>query len=398
MIKKDYKGRIIFHIDMNAFFCSVAEIINPSLRGKAFAIGREGTTKGVLSTASYEARKYGIHSAMPTIEALKKYPKLLVIHIDYKHYEEYHKKFVKLIKEYTDIIEVASIDEVYADMTELSFEKHPIIIAKEIQLRLIRELDLKASIGIGPTLFLAKMASDMQKPLGLVVLRKRDKVEKLYPLSVSEIYGIGKMTYPKLIDAGIKTIADFDNPNNKNIICNIISDSHYEYILDCINGKTTNIVDSNRYGDSQSISSMTTFDIHKTSAIELIYESRSIIRDVYKRLIDGEYLFKSIILTLRDSSFNTFSRRKTLDEYSSELYIINETIEDLIEEYFDETKSYRLLGVGLSNLIKQSDYKKEYNLFNIDNNLEKENEIDKLMSSINEKYGKDLINWYKDKK
>ena len=398
MIKKDYKGRIIFHIDMNAFFCSVAEIINPSLRGKAFAIGRERTTKGVLSTASYEARKYGIHSAMPIIEALKKYPKLLVIHIDYKHYEEYHKKFVKLIKEYTDIIEVASIDEVYADMTELSFEKHPIIIAKEIQLRLIRELDLKASIGIGPTLFLAKMASDMQKPLGLVVLRKRDKVEKLYPLSVSEIYGIGKMTYPKLIDAGIKTIADFDNPNNKNIICNIISDSHYEYILDCINGKTTNIVDSNRYGDSQSISSMTTFDIHKTSAIELIYESRSIIRDVYKRLIDGEYLFKSIILTLRDSSFNTFSRRKTLDEYSSELYIINETIEDLIEEYFDETKSYRLLGVGLSNLIKQSDYKKEYNLFNIDNNLEKENEIDKLMSSINEKYGKDLINWYKDKK
>ena len=99
MIKNNYKGRIIFHIDMNAFFCSVAEILNPSLRGKAFAIGRENTTKGVLSTASYEARKYGIHSAMPTIEALKKYPKLLIVHIDYKHYEEYHYKFVKLIKE-----------------------------------------------------------------------------------------------------------------------------------------------------------------------------------------------------------------------------------------------------------------------------------------------------------
>ena len=98
MEKNKNEVRIIFHIDMNAYFCSVAEILDPSLRGKAFAIGREGTTKGVLSTASYEARKYGIHSAMPTIEAYKKLPSLLVIHIDYKHYVDYHYKFVNLIK------------------------------------------------------------------------------------------------------------------------------------------------------------------------------------------------------------------------------------------------------------------------------------------------------------
>ena len=114
MSKKE--TRIIFHIDMNAFFCAVACILDPSLRGKPFAIGREGSLRGVLSTASYEARAYGIHSAMSIIEAYKKLPSLLVIHIDYKYYEEYHNKFVKLISEYIKLIEVASFDEVYADM------------------------------------------------------------------------------------------------------------------------------------------------------------------------------------------------------------------------------------------------------------------------------------------
>ena len=398
MIKNNYKGRIIFHIDMNAFFCSVAEILNPSLRGKAFAIGRENTTKGVLSTASYEARKYGIHSAMPTIEALKKYPKLLIVHIDYKHYEEYQYKFVKLIKEYTNLYEVASIDEYYADMTELSYKKHPLIIAKEIQLRLLRELDLKCSIGIGPTLFLAKMASDMKKPLGLTVLRKRDKEEKLYPLSVEDIYGIGKKTSPKLISAGIKTIKDFDNPENKDLIITLIGERQYEYVIDSINGKTSNVIDKDRYSDSQSISTMTTFDIHKGSSVELIYESRYLIREVYNRLTEGKYYYKSIILTLRDSSFKTISRRKTFNDYTNDLYLINETIEDLIEQYFEEGNTYRLIGVGLSNLIKENEIKKEYNLFNLDETYDKTHEINKLLDDINSKYNKDIINWYKDKK
>ena len=163
---KNYKGRIIFHIDMNAYFCSVQCILNPSLRGKAFAVGREGTYKGVISTASYEARKLGIHSAMPIADAYRKVPDLLIISPNFEEYKKYHYAFVKIIKEYTDIIEVASIDELYADMTKISETRHPMLVAKEIQLRLLKELDLPCSIGIAPTLFLAKMASDMQKPLG----------------------------------------------------------------------------------------------------------------------------------------------------------------------------------------------------------------------------------------
>jgi len=386
-------GRVIFHIDMNAFFCSVAEINDPSLRGKAFAIGREGSYKGVLSTASYEARKYGIHSAMSQVEAFRLLPSLKIVNPDFKSYQKYHHKFVDLILEYTKIVEVASVDEVYADMTEISKKRHPIILAKEIQYRLLHELNLRASIGIGPTLFYAKMASDMKKPLGLTVIRKKEKEEKLYPLSVKDIFGIGKKTYPKLIDNGINTIGDFMNLDNKDKIINLIGKAQYDYAYEHIMGNSTNIVDPNRYSDSQSISTSHTFDVFITTAEELIYESRSMVREIHYRLTKDDYLAKSIILTLRDSNFKTFSRRTTLDEYTDDLSLINEIISDLIDEYFTPGVSYRLLGVGLANLIKKENLPKEYNLFTINDETEKEFIINDMVKEFQNKFGKNVIKW-----
>ena len=395
---KNYKGRIIFHIDMNAYFCSVHCKLNPTLRGKAFAVGREGTYKGVLSTASYEARKLGIHSAMPIIEAYKILPNLLVVNSNYEEYKKYHYLFVNIIREYTNLIEVASIDELYADMTEISEKIHPVVLAKEIQLRLLRELDLPCSIGIAPTLFLAKMASDMKKPLGLTVLRKREIKEKLYPLSVKDIFGIGKKTYPKLIDAGINTIEDFMNSENEELIIKLIGNNSYSYAKNCILGKSSNEVIPDRYNNSKSISTETTFDIHKDSLVDILSVLRSLLRDIHGRLVKGEYVTKTVVLTMRDSQFNTISRRKTIDEYTDDIFIFNNLIEDLLNELMDETKSYRLVGVGFSNIIKRSELKEEYNLFTINDKTIKENNIKKLMKDINNKFGDDIIYFNKDKK
>lgn len=395
---KNYKGKIIFHIDMNAYFCSVHCKLNPTLRGKAFAVGREGTYKGVLSTASYEARKLGIHSAMPIIEAYKILPTLLVVNSNYEEYKKYHYLFVNIIREYTNLIEVASIDELYADMTEISEKIHPVVLAKEIQLRLLRELDLPCSIGIAPTLFLAKMASDMKKPLGLTVLRKREIKEKLYPLSVKDIFGIGKKTYPKLIDAGINTIEDFMNPENEELIIKLIGNNSYSYAKNCILGKSSNEVIPDRYNNSKSISTETTFDIHKDSLVDILSVLRSLLRDIHGRLVKGEYVTKTVVLTMRDSQFNTISRRKTIDEYTDDIFIFNNLIEDLLNELMDETKSYRLVGVGFSNIIKRSELKEEYNLFTINDKTIKENNIKKLMKDINNKFGDDIIYFNKDKK
>ena len=395
MIKKENHAKIIFHIDMNAFFCSVACILNPSLRGKAFAIGRENTYKGVISTASYEARKYGINSAMPLVEAYKKLPDLIVVHIDYKYYEEYHNKFIKLISGYTKLIEVASIDEVYADMTEASKDKHPIVLAKEIQARLLKEYSLSCSIGIAPTLYLAKMASDIKKPLGVTVLRKRDVSNVLYPLSVKEIFGIGKKTYPRLIDNNIKLISDFMNLENKNKIINLIGENSYNHAYNCLIGNSTNIVNPNRHSESASISTSATFDVFKTSEADILYELRRMTRDVVNKMNADGYFTKTITITLRDSDFKTINRQISLDDYTNDYLIIVDCVAELLEENIEE-KSYRLVGMGVSNLVLGSNLPKEYNLFTINDAETKEETINTLIREFQSKYGEKIL--YRKKK
>lgn len=396
IIKKENHSKIIFHIDMNAFFCAVACILNPSLRGKAFAIGRENSYKGVISTASYEARAFGIHSAMPLSEAYRKKPDLIVVHIDYKYYTEYHNKFIKLISQYSNLVEVASIDEVYADMTEISKVKHPLVVAREVQARLLKEHGLSCSIGVAPTLFLAKMASDMKKPLGLTVLRKRDVKNVLYPLSVKDIFGIGKKTYPKLIDKGIKTIEDFMDLNNKERIINLIGENQYNHSYNCIIGNSTNIVDPNRYSDSESISTSATFDIALTTISEVLFELRRMSREVISKMNKDNYLAKTVSITLRDSDFNTITRRKSLDEYTNDFSIIFDMITELTESYFDSEKAYRLVGMGVSNLINKNDLPREYNLFTIDDINEKEEIVNKMIKDFQTKYGEKIL--YRRKK
>ena len=395
---KNYNGRIIFHIDMNAYFCSVHCKLNPTLRGKAFAVGREGTYKGVLSTASYEARKYGIHSAMPIIEAYKILPTLLVVNHNFSEYKKNHYLFIDIIKQYTNLIEVASIDEVYADMTDACKNKHPLVLAKEIQLRILRELDLPCSIGIAATLFLAKMASDIKKPLGVTMIRRGELDKILYPLSVKDIFGIGKKTYPRLIENGIETIGDFMNPENEDLIISLIGINSYSYAKECILGRSSDKVMPDRHATSKSISTETTFDVHLGSVVEILAVLRGLLRDITKRLIDGDYVTKTVVLTMRDSDFHTISKRTSLNEYTDDIYVFNNVIEDLLTELIEEDKTYRLVGVGFAGIIKRSELKEEYNLFTINDKVIKENNIKKLMKDINDKFGEDIIYFNKDKK
>ena len=224
------KAKVIFHIDLNQFFCSVAIIKNPRLKGKAFAIGRENSTKGVVSTASYEARAYGVHAGMPLIEAYQKLPSLIVVDYGYEIYQEYSQKFFKLIKSYVNKVEQTSIDEGYIDVTPITLDinRHPLDLAKEIQVRALKELNLPCSIGIAPTLYLAKMASDIKKPLGITILRIRDIPNLLHDLDVKEIFGIGKKTYPILHEEGIHTIKDFVDKENEELVRDIVG-SQYDY-------------------------------------------------------------------------------------------------------------------------------------------------------------------------
>ena len=205
-MEKKYK--VIFHVDLNAFFASCEMAQNPALKKVPLGIGGR-KDRGVLTTANYEARKYGVSSAMPVMEARRLCPNLEVLPVNFPLYEKYSNIFFDLLSEYSDTIEKGSIDEGYLDMTNPKVDKHPLELAKEIQTRLLEEHDLPVSIGVAPNMFLAKMASNMKKPLGVTVLRRRDIEEKLWPLPIEAMHGIGKKTYPDLKLIGIQTIGQF---------------------------------------------------------------------------------------------------------------------------------------------------------------------------------------------
>ena len=382
--------KIILHVDMNAFFCSVAEIIYPHLRGKVFAIGRENSYRGVLSTASYAARKLGVHSAMSLKEAYDLVPDLLVVSLDYSIYEKYHIMFVNILKQYSKLIEVASIDEAYIDITEMSKVKHPLVIAKEIQLRILKECGLSCSIGVAPTLFLAKMASDMKKPLGITVLRKREVKELLYPLSVKEIFGIGKKTYPTLINNGIKTIGDFMDEKNKELVINLVGDNSYNYVVSHVLGNSSNIVDPNRYSNSESISTSVTYDRIIEGETEVLYEMRKLTREVINRINEKNYCGKTITITLRNTDFKTITRSKTVDDYLYEYNDVFEIVTELVETNY-KNEPLRLLGVGISQLVDKNNIPKEYNLFTISDKDTKDYVVKNLIKEYQQKYGEKAL-------
>ena len=388
-MRKQNNAKIILHVDMNAFFCSVACLLNPALRGKVFAIGRENSYRGVISSASYEARALGIHSAMSLKEAYTLVPDLIVVSIEYSYYTYYHHQFIHILQQYSSLVEVASIDEAFIDITELSKTRHPLVIAKEIQLRILKEVGLSCSIGIAPTLFLAKMASDLKKPLGITVLRKRDVQTILYPLSVSDIFGIGKKTYPILINNNIKKISDFMNLENRNKILDLIGPTSYHNTYESILGNSTNIVDPNRRSESESISTSQTFDQIIQSQIEVLYELRKMTLELMNKLRKRKYYTKTITIVLRNVDFKTITRSKSIN-YTDDFDEIYDTIVDLVEEHYKD-EPLRLLRVGLSNLKEYHTLPKEYNLFTIPNVEEKQVTISKLIKEYQNKYGEKAL-------
>ena len=388
--------KVIFHIDLNQFFCSVAILKNPRLKGKAFAIGRENSTKGVVSTSSYEARKFGITAGMPLIEAYQKLPSLIVVDYGHDLYVEYSKIFFKFLSKYSSEIEQTSIDEGFIDVTDITIKvnRHPFDLAKEIQSRALKELSLPLSIGIAPTLYLAKMASDLKKPLGITILRIKDIPELLYPLDVKEIFGIGKKTYPVLKNVGIMTIGDFVNPNNENVVRKIVGNT-YDHYIEALSGKSTNVVDPKRYSDPESISKSVTFDTPLVTYYDILDNILKLSYDTYSELKKAKKKAKTVSITLRDTNFQTITRSKSLNEYTNDKTLLMYYIEELVEDNFNG-QTLRLVGAGFSNLIDEANIDEEITLFNYQDVYEKEETLKNLMKDFDKRFGSKSLFFAKD--
>lgn len=359
------KPKIIFHIDLNAFYASVEMILDPHLKNRVFAVGGKGSyfRDGILTTASYKARKYGIKSGMSINEALNRYPRLIIVPNNFPAYHKYSNIFYNYLKQYSNQIYKASIDEVYMDVTEISKEIHPLELAKKIQTELNEIHGLPVSIGIGPTLFLAKMGSDYRKPLGITVMRKRDVPKKLFPKSIGSVFGIGVKTKERLNDIDIITIADFANLENKNKIIEAVGENIYYSTICDLNGDSTDFVDVNKHLIPQSISNETTL-AHDIDILEVLKERLDeLFEETYGRLVKEDLICKSVFIKIRYYNFKTTTKTVSLSDYNNDYDQLKFIANELLENHYNGTP-VRLIGVGFSNIIRKADYKEDRTLFN----------------------------------
>lgn len=384
-------NRIILHIDMNAYFASVAVLLHPEYKNKPLIVGGEGN-RGIVSTASYEARKYGIHSAMPTYQAKQLCKNLIICNPDFEVYEKYTYLFVQIIKRYSKVIEMASIDECYVDMTEsLKNEEDPLKIIKNIQYSILNELGLPCSIGVAPNKFLAKMASDMKKPLGITVLKKSDIKHKLWPLPINEMYMIGKKTAPKLENIGIKTIGDLANYEDKEKLRTVLG-SGTEHMINWANGIDYSPV-LVQVDDLKSVGHSRTFGQDTNDTVEMYDMLRKLAYMVSNRAKEQYLWGNSIQLTIKYADFSIVNRTRTIGCNTNEFSMIHDVAVSLFESNYTGEK-IRLLGIALQNTVKIDDYHYQMSIFdNFDEPKEEPNvsKIKKIISSINKELGDNVL-------
>ena len=353
-------SRVYFHIDLNAFFASCEELLDPSLRGKPLVVGGK-SRRSVISTANYEARKYGIHSAMPMQQAEKLCKDLVIVNGHYAFYSDMSHQFMQIIHSYTDLVEKASIDECYADMTDVICRyPKPLDVAFEIQRRVLEETGLRCSIGIGPNMFLAKMASDMKKPMGITVLRIRDVPEKMWPLPIKEMQGIGKRTVPLMEDLNIHTIKDLATYQDLNALKPVLG-KNIESMINRANGYDDRTLMTDYDSKSMGISETLLEDV--TDYDELRGLIRTLCRRLSKRLKEAHKAGYHVSMRICYYDFRNANKSKKLSApiWTSDDLFVQAMI--LFDSSYEEEEAVRLIGVSVSDFAGEDFLAKQVSLF-----------------------------------
>lgn len=351
---------VYFHIDLNAFFANAEILLNPELKGKPIVISG-ATRRSVVSTASYEARAFGIHSAMPVSEAKKLCRDLIIVEGHYTWYRNLSDRFMEIVRSYTNLAEQASVDECYADMTETikSYEK-PLDLAWSLQRKVYSELGLTCSIGVAPNMFLAKMASDMKKPNGITVLRIRDIQEKLWPLPIQDMRGIGTKTVPYMLEMGIHTIKDLANYKDINRLKDIFGKNTQE-IIDRANGIDHRELETEWDAKSMGISETLLEDMNEYE--ELVGLIRALSRDLSRRLKNAGKVGSSISIRICYYDFRNVTRARKLNEPIWRGDDIYNAAMSLFEDNWDEGEAVRLLGITIGDFADDNYMASQLNLF-----------------------------------
>ncbi len=340
------KYRKIIHVDMDAFFASIEQRDFSEYRGRPLVVG--GSAKrGVVAAASYEARKFGIHSAMPSSRAASLCKDLIFVKGRYEVYSSTSKQIMEIFNRYTDLVEAMSLDEAYLDVTENNLnEPLALEIAKQIQNDIWNETQLTASAGVSYNKFLAKIASDLNKPNGIKVIHPTQAVEILSKLPIHKFYGIGKVTADKLRQRNINLGADLQNLDLIHMEALFGKNGYFFHqICQGIDNRPVKSIHG-----IKSVGAERTFFDDLVSESEIKEIIKNIALKISERLLKKELSGKNITLKVRFSDFSTFSRSKMLDnEISSEIEIQFFALE-LFNLFWDKQTPIRLIGISISHL------------------------------------------------
>lgn len=338
-------NRKIIHIDMDAFYASVEQMDNPLLRGKPVAVGGS-ENRGVVAAASYEARKFGVRSALSGVLAKKYCPELIFVKPRFDRYKEISNIIRKIFHEYTDLVEPLSLDEAYLDVTK-NKKGNPSasLLAQEIRLRILSETGLTASAGISVNKFVAKIASDYNKPNGQKTVNPDEVISFLEDLPIRKFYGVGKVTTEKMYQLGIFTGVDLKSKPLDFLQKNFGKSGTFYFNV--VRGIHNSEVKADRI--TKSVAAEHTFEVNLSSEIFMMEKLESIAIGLEKRLKKYNVAGKTVTLKIKYSDFSQQTRSKTLPYFISDKGLILEIVEELL---FQERMkdSVRLLGISLSNL------------------------------------------------
>ncbi|MFS0863432.1 DNA polymerase IV [Fredinandcohnia sp. 179-A 10B2 NHS] len=381
-------GKVILHVDMNSFYASVEIAYDPSLKGKPLAIaGNVEERKGIIITCSYEARAKGVKTTMPLWEAKRKCPDLVVMKPNFERYRKASLAMFDILRSYTDLVEPVSIDEGYLDITECYNVGSPLEIATSIQQNVLKNLLLPCSIGIAPNKFLAKTASDMKKPMGITVLRKRDVQPILWPRVVGEMHGVGAKTAEKLATINIKTIGDLANGNDVQL--KHLLGINGERLKQRANGIDNRRVDPDAISDFKSIGNSTTLAHDSTDERELTEVIKRLSTSVGGRIRRKDMLTNNVQLMLRFADRKTVTRSRKLENPIDKDEDIFKAALRLFKIHWNG-EPIRLIGVTAQDLLEKNEAYKQLDLFSYEKDAKKEPLL-KVLDQLKGKYGETIV-------
>ncbi len=381
--------RVVMHVDMDAFFAEIETRNCPQLRGKPVIVGGDPRYRSVVSTCNYEARKYGVHSAMPITEAKRLCPNGVYVSGSLRMYVYTSALLQKIFERYSPIVEPVSVDEAFLDLTGC----HKIFgtvenLVEKMKHDIREELQLTCSVGIAPTRLIAKMGSGENKPDGMTILDREDFKKLFYPRPVDALWGVGESTKKSLAKIGIYTVADLAAKKAKELIAYFGKNGEWLSSLSRGLGSSKIYSIADR-PDDKSMSHETTL-VTDLSDIERIYSTILWLSDkVARRMRRYNYVGKTVSVKIRSSKFETITRDKTLNKPTDQRKIIYETAKKLIPREYGPRVKVRLLGVRMSHL----EEKEENNQLELLDDFQKSKleNTTRAVDSIRDKFGDSII-------